>query len=444
MAASGRNANLMTRNIGAVATAMATALLALALARAAHAGPVLLTTRPMPDGDTDDFVFFAGGISDSGRSLKGAKFELVIDGQRAGAPASAQALSEWAAATGESNPARRPPLRASAWSICGLRRPGRGSWMASRLFSSACPRARRCSPRFYGRMRQGRARLSAADVGRLGDVAYLEGYRPNLVEAVRLDLPDLAADPAPLKLLLLVTDGRDFADPKGQGPGDFSALGKELRRRASPPSSLRFRRRRLTPHRPPPPAHDLQAASGGFLRSVENVQEIENALESLGQAIADLNLFRVVPPWTWNIFGGAHRLSVKLTAAGGQRLTADVGTVTVGPGNLRWLVIGGLLAAAAIAGFFALRGRRPAPRREENDDVIVKAAHDLVARRFPKTRRRGADPHLPRQDQRPDQPGSRGPVRPAVPHLPQPPGQAAAAGDPGHPGEAIRGSPGAG
>ena len=67
-------------------------------------------------------------------------------------------------------------------------------------------------------------------MSRLGDVPYVEGNRPNLIEAVRLDLADLAADPAPLRILVVVTDGRDFADPKGEGPGDFAALGREIRK----------------------------------------------------------------------------------------------------------------------------------------------------------------------------------------------------------------------
>lgn len=376
----------MTRGGGALGPAVAAALLVLGLARAAAGGPVLLTTRPAPDGDTGDFVFFAGGISDSGRSLKGATFELVIDGQRKGSPAS-QPLAEWAAAAGEANPTWRPPVSVGLVYLWAEGVPA-GVLDGIQAFFQRLPSRTPVFPTIYGRMRQGRARLTAADVSRLGDVAYLEGYRPNLLEAVRLDLPELAADPAPLKLLLLVTDGRDFADPKGDGPGDFGLLGKELRKAGITPLIVGF---------PPPEAdaaqaaanlRDLHAASGGFLRSVEQVAEIENALESLGQAIADLNRFRVVPPWNWSVFGGAHRLSLKLTAAGGQRLTADVGAVTVGPGKLRWVVVGSLLAAAVIAGALALRGRRP-PRRPRvddagDDDAVVKAAHDLV--------RRGASP----------------------------------------------------
>ena len=34
-------------------------------------------------------------------------------------------------------------------------------------------------PTIYGRMRQGRARLTAGDISRLDEVPYLDGYRPN-------------------------------------------------------------------------------------------------------------------------------------------------------------------------------------------------------------------------------------------------------------------------
>ena len=238
-------------------------------------------------------------------------------------------------------------------------------------------------PTIYGRMRQGRARLAAADVSRLGDVPYIEGYRPNLIEAVRLDLGDLAADPAALRILLVVTDGRDFAD-KGEGPGDFAALGREIRKAGVTPLVVAF---------PAPDADRAQAATnlgelhdaaGGVLRLLEQPQDLENSLESLGQGMADLLRVRVATPWSWHMFGGSHHVSVRLNVGGGQRLNADMGSVSVGPGKLRSVVLGiaGLLVVIAGVAIFAMRRQRGVAASD--DDAVLTAAHDLI--------RRGASP----------------------------------------------------
>ena len=54
-------------------------------------------------------------------------------------------------------------------------------------------------------MRQGRALLPPRHQP-LGRRAYLDGFRPNLIDAVKFDAADLAADPAALKVLLVVTE----------------------------------------------------------------------------------------------------------------------------------------------------------------------------------------------------------------------------------------------
>ncbi|MEP6651881.1 MAG: FHA domain-containing protein [Myxococcales bacterium] len=213
---------------------------------------------------------------------------------------------------------------------------------------------------------------------------YLEGYRPNLIEAVRLDLQDLVADGAALKLLLVITDGRDFADPKGDGPGDFAALGREIRK-----AGVKL----LIVGYPPPEAdatqaatnlRDLQEAAGGFLRSLDQVQDLENTLESLGQSVADLQQVRLPAPRTWRVFGGSHRLSVRLATGDGQQLSVDLGGVVVGGGRPWWIllvvVVG--LALIAVASLWVARRRGQPPATDEG--AVLAVAHDLV--------RRGASP----------------------------------------------------
>lgn len=363
-----------------------------AFVRPAAAESAVIATRPALDAETGDLVFFVGAINEAGRSLKASSLEIVVDGQPAGAPVATQSLSDWATAASEASQAWRPPL---AVGLVYLWVEGVPASVLDGIqgFFQRVPSRTPVYPTLYGRMRQGRARLTAADVGRLGDVSHIEGYRPNLLDALRLDLPDLAADGAALKLILLVTDGRDFADPKGDGPGDFAALGRDIRKTGVVPIVVAF---------PPPEAdaaqaaanlRDLHEAAGGFLRTVDNVQDIENALESLGQAVADLQRVRFATPTGWRMFGGAHRLSVRLTGSDGQRLTYDMGSVTLGSSrSVLFIGLGAIgLLLVAVAAFVALRsrggGRSGAATshhgdddEDQDDDGLLLSAHDLIKR----------------------------------------------------------------
>ncbi|HSS37946.1 MAG TPA: FHA domain-containing protein, partial [Polyangia bacterium] len=240
-------------------------------------------------------------------------------------------------------------------------------------------------PTIYGRMRQGRARLTAGDISRLDEVPYLDGYRPNLIDAIKLNAADLAVDPAALKVLLVVTDGRDFADPKGEGPGKFAELGAQLRRAGITLLAVRYR-----PEADAAQAaanlRDLHDAAGGFLSARDQIEDLENTLESLGQAVADLQRVEVEVPWTWRLLGGEHRFSTRLTGADGETMTIDAGTVTVGPGGARWLMFALILAAGATAAGMTMLAfrRRGGPGAPVSAEALVAAAHDLI--------RRGASP----------------------------------------------------
>lgn len=363
----------------ALATAVVVAMLS--AARAAAAAPTLIATRPRVEAGADDFTFFVGGIDDGGRSLKASGTELMVDGQKSDTPIATQALSDWATASAESNPAWRPPVSVGVVYLWIEGVPA-GVLDGVHAFFQRIPSRTVVYPTIYGRLRQGRARLTAAEISRLDELPYLESYRPNLIEAARLDLGDLAADPAPLKVLLLITDGRDFADPRGDGPGDFASLGKQIRKAGVTPFIVGI---------PPPEAdaaqassnlRDLHESAGGFLRVVDQVEEIENTIESLGQAVADLQRVQLPAPWTWRLFGDSHRISVRLSAAGGQRLTAEIGSVTAPPGSLRWLAlaIAAVILAAAIAAVVLLR--RKSAVVDDDDEALV-ALHDLIRRGTP-------------------------------------------------------------
>jgi hypothetical protein len=228
-------------------------------------------------------------------------------------------------------------------------------------------------------MRQGRASLTAADISRLDEVPHLEPYRPNLIEAVRLDLQDLAAYPAPIKLLLLVTDGRDFADPKGQGPGDFAALGREIRRAGVIPLVVGFPASDVDAPQSAANLRELHDAAGGFLRVLDQAEDLENTLESLGQAIGDLQRVSFPVPWSWKAFGPPRRLSLRLMTGGGRHLTADIGRIDVSAGPVVWLILAsGLVLMVFVLVLLVRRRRRPGTVVDE--DAVVAAAHALVRR----------------------------------------------------------------
>jgi hypothetical protein len=347
-------------------------------ASAAQAAPALITTRPVVE-DADQLGFFVGGVDDTGRSLKASTVDVSAEGASLGPPASTQALSDWAAVASESNPTWRPPL---AVGLVYLWAEGVPPTVldAIHAFFQRIPTRTTVYPTLYGRMRQGRARLTAGEIGRLDEIPYLDGHRPNAIDAIALDLTDLAADAAPIKILLVVTDGRDYADPRGEGPGDFLRLGAAIRKAGVTPFVVKYAPPQADAETAAANLRDLHEAAGGFLRSLDQNEDLENTLESLGQGVADLLHVQVAAPWSWRTLGGSHRLSARITLGNGQRLSAELGTATF-PGSL---MLWGILAAAAtaiVAGVLLVRQlRAPAgpPVQEVSDELF--AVHDLIRR----------------------------------------------------------------
>ncbi|HLK90240.1 MAG TPA: FHA domain-containing protein [Polyangia bacterium] len=353
----------------------------LSVARPAAAGPTIITTRPTST-DTGKVEFLVGGIDESGRSLNGSALEVTLDGELA-TPSAVQSLSDWAAASSEASPTWKPPLAVGLVYLWVDGVPA-GVLDGIHAFFQRIPSRTVVYPTIYGRLRQGRARLVAGDIGRLDEIPNLESYRPNMIDAVRLNLADLAADSAPLKILLLVTDGRDFADPKGEGPGDFAALGADLRRAGVTVLVARFRPE-ADAEQAATNLRDLGEATGGFLSPRDQPEELENTLESLGQSVADLQRVEVPTPWTWRFLGGSRRVAVRFTTAKGQPLRADVGTVTGGSALPR-IIGAGLVGLSALVllvlGIVKLRGGASRGHDDEGLDVdaVLTAAHNLIRR----------------------------------------------------------------
>ena len=371
---------MTSRWLAAAATlALATLLMG---AEDGIAAPTLITTRPAFDPQGGDYSVFAGGIDDNGRSLKVSSIEILPDGDLAPLAASSQSFSDWAAVASEHSATWRPPLVAGLVYLWVKGVP-RGVLDGIHAFFQRVPSRTTVLPTVYGRMRQGRASLLAADISRLDEeVPPLENYRPNLIDAVRLDLADLAAQPVPLKLLLLVTDGRDFADPKGQGPGDFTALGHEIRKAGVTLLIVGY-----------PPDEDvlqgaanlreLHHAAGGFLRVLEQADDLENTLESLGQSVSDLLRVQFAVPWSWRAFGASHRISVRLNTGTGLRLTADAGSLEVKAESLvrPAIAVATVVVLLLVMGIVWGRSRRRRATTPSGDlDAVVSAAHVLIRR----------------------------------------------------------------
>jgi len=180
----------------------------------------------------------------------------------------------------------------------------------------------------YGRKRQPVPKLKASEIGGyLHDLGYLGGDRPSLGDAIAVDLKNLSADESLFKLVLVVTDGRDFADPAGEGPADFAAVANELGK-----AGVRL----LLVSFPSPEADAEQSAKnlgdlagpGAFYRAVEQPMELQSTLESLGQAVADLRRVQIEIPWAWRTFGGSHKVRIYLTTDGKRRVV-ELGRITL-------------------------------------------------------------------------------------------------------------------
>jgi hypothetical protein len=345
---------------------------------AALAGPTVLSTRPQV-GPAGHIELLAGGIDERGRSLSRAGLEIAVDGRET-SPLSVQSLSDWATASADASQSWRPPL---AVGLVYLWVDGVPSGVLDGIhaFFQRLPPRTVVYPTIYGRLRQGRARLTAADISRLDEVPYLDGYRPNMIDAIRVNLVDLANDPASLKILLLVTDGRDFADPKGERPGDFAALGAELRRAGVALVVTRFRPE-ADAEQAAANLRDLSEAAGGFLDARDQPEELENTLESLGQGVADLQRVELPIPWTWRLFPSDHRVTAHLTTPNGEKLSAELGTVSIGGGMLTAVAGGALILGAfslVIWWFGGARRRKPV-ESDVSVEAVLATAHNLIRR----------------------------------------------------------------
>jgi len=362
-------------------------LLVLGTTGAAHAAPMFLASPPEVDRDSGEMVLLVGGISEDGTTLKPSAVEVEIDGQPGPVPKSLEVFSEFAQTAAEASQSWKSPLAVGLvylWvkdvsaGISDAMLEGVGG------FFRRIPARSNVYATLYGRKRQPIPKLKASEIGgQLHDLGYIPGDRPNLADAIRVDLKALASDESPFKVLLVVTDGRDYNDSSGDSSADFGVVADEIDKAGVKLLVVSF----------PPPEADAEqstknlgdlAGSGDFRRATEQPLEVQSTLESLGQSIADMRRVRLEIPWGWRNFGGTHKLRLNLTTDG-KRRALEVGKVTVAAG-MTWMlvllgIVIGLLAVAAI--LVVLLRRRSSgeePVADEDEDPVVATAHALIQR----------------------------------------------------------------
>jgi hypothetical protein len=362
----------------------AAALAWVSLPLSAQAGPTWLMSPPTVDGESASLSLFVGGISEEGATLKVSSIDVEVDGALAPAPKVMESFFDLAQRASEADPAWKSPLAVGLVYLWIKETPAGLSdaiLEGAQGFFKRLPARTSAYATLYGRKRQPIPKLKASEIGgQLHDLGYLGGDRPNLGDAIAVNLKNLSADESLFKLLLVVTDGRDFTDPTGEGPGDFGAVGSALAK-----ADVRL----LLVSFPSPEADAEQSARnlndlagpGSFHRAVEQPMELQATLESLGQAIADLRRVQIDIPWAWRTLGGDHKVRILLTTDG-KRRTIELGKITLPTqtGRLAWLGALGLGILMLPIGLLLFLRLRTGRRSEADEDPIIPATHALIRR----------------------------------------------------------------
>jgi hypothetical protein len=367
-------------------------LLTSAVAPAANAASGFIVSPPIIQPESSELVIYVGGISKDGTTLKPSSVSVEIDGQPGPTPKTTEVLSEYARRAAAEQPRWKSPLAVGLVYLWVKDIP---AGMADAIlegiggFCQRIPGRTHVYATLYGRKRQPIPRLNAAEIAvQLHDIGFLGGDRPNLGDAIRLDLKALLGDESPFKVLLVVTDGRDHDDETGEGSADFAALADEVERAGVKLMVVSF------------PSDDADAeesakhlralgSSGAIRRAVERPLGMQATLEALGQAIAELRRVRVDLPWGWRTFGGTRRIRLNVTTDGKERVL-EVGSVSM-KGGKPWLWalgvgLGLLVLGVGVWFYWRRRARGDEPNLAEEPPEVVAATHTLIERGLPASR----------------------------------------------------------
>ena len=360
------------------------ALALVSLPGPAHAAPTWLVSPPTVDGESASLNLFVGGISEDGATMKASSIDLEIDGAPASPPRIMESFFDLAQRAAEAAPDWKSPLAVGLVYLWIKETPAGISdsiLEGAQGFFKRLPARTSAYATLYGRKRQPIPKLKASEIGgQLHDLGYLGGDRPNLGDAIAVDLKNLSADESLFKLLLVVTDGRDFADPTGEGPTDLAAVANQMGKAGVRLLLVSFPSPEADAEQSAKNLNDL-SSQGVFFRAVEQPMELQTTLESLGQSVADLRRIQIDLPWAWHTFGGSHKVRIYLTTDGKRRVV-ELGKITLPSQAGRLAGVGAVVLGIAmfligVLVFVRMRARR---QSDVDEDPIIPATHALIRR----------------------------------------------------------------
>jgi hypothetical protein len=224
--------------------------------------------------------------------------------------------------------------------------------------------------------------------GDLDTVPKIPGSRPTIARAVRFAAGEVAKEKAPLRFLILITDGRDH--DLGEDPAGFSALGQQLLQAGIATEVVAFpapldrglARRQI---------QALTQGARGRLLEARSTADLAGTIEAASLVFLDMVVATVKVPVAARLWSGDVPLRIE-TRYGGARAVGQT-SIRLG-GSLRWLLSLGILAlaaAVAVSIFFGWPQRARQQRQEMLEHIErwvragVKPERMVVdlSRRFP-------------------------------------------------------------
>jgi hypothetical protein len=358
----------------------------------AEAAPFFINSTPNLEKEQGEIVLLVGGISEDGSTIKPSSIEVEIDGAKGPELTFSESFSEIAQTATEQSSSWKSPLAVGVvylWVKDVPASVSEGILQGLEGFFRRIPSRSNAYTTLYGRKRQPIPKLQASEIaGHLHDLGYLDGNRPNLAEAILVNLKALSTDEGALKVLLVITDGRDFADPLGESSADFSRIAYEVHKAGVKLLVINF----------PAPAADAEqsrknmadlSSLGTFWRVVEQPIEVQTTLEALGQSIADLRLVQMPLPWKWKTFGGAHHTRLKLKVDSKYR-PLELGKIIINS-EFPWPRILGIILVVVCVGIVILilvwnRSRSTKTHEDNPTQNLLEATYSLVHRGLPASR----------------------------------------------------------
>jgi hypothetical protein len=374
------------RRVGAAVLLMSL----LAWPRGAAAQPGLIAAAPEVDEQTGELVLYVAGRAPDESPAGVDEPRLFIDGEGPLVPAGRDKVSDYAA----DHTKWTPPIAVGLVYLWCKGAPPAILDGVEALFRHV-PARTAVYPTPYG---QGRrmvvTKLTASRVagGDIADYPQLTGDQMNLVDAVVLNVAKLSEDRMPLKMLIIITDGRGPGTGKEYGP--FRALGEELRRSGLQVVILDVGAP-VDKAESAANVYELAETAHARLVRVEHGSDLVAMIESLAEPLSSsLERMRFPLPWLTARLGGEHRLMLRGLVRGAAARSASA-TVNL-PRHLTDLLL--VLAAVVLvvlgAAVVVLRRRRPHPPPPRSHETTPAPRRDPgpapVAGKVPMTVARGA------------------------------------------------------